>query len=165
MRRPRVRVGQGVDAHRLVSGRPLVLGGVPIEYDRGLEGHSDGDVLLHAIANALLGAAGRGDLGRHFPSSSHELEGISSRVILERVAGWVRDEGFEIGNVDATILAQEPRLAPHSAKMEAMIAATLNVHQDQVNVKITSSDGLGAIGRGEGISAIAVALIERRGAA
>jgi len=162
MPRPRVRVGQGIDAHRLAPGRALVLGGVPLEYDRGLEGHSDGDVLLHAIANALLGAAGHGDLGRHFPSSSHELEGISSRVILERVAGWLRDEGWVIGNVDATVIAEAPRLGPHTAKMEAMIAATLDVHQDQVNVKITSSDGLGAVGRGEGISASAVALVERR---
>jgi 2-C-methyl-D-erythritol 2,4-cyclodiphosphate synthase len=163
MHRPRFRVGQGIDAHRLVEGRALVLGGVPIEHDRGLDGHSDGDVVLHAIANALLGAAGHGDLGRHFPSSSHELEGISSRVILERVVGWVREEGFEVGNVDATVVAEEPRLGPHSAKMEAMIAATLNVHQDQVNVKITSTDTLGSIGRGEGISASAVALVERRG--
>jgi 2-C-methyl-D-erythritol 2,4-cyclodiphosphate synthase len=160
--RPRIRVGQGVDAHRLVPGRALLLGGVPIEHDRGLEGHSDGDVLLHAIANALLGAIGRGDLGQHFPSSSHELEGISSRVILEQVVGWVREGGWRIGNVDATVVAQEPRLAPHSAKIEAMIAATLNVHQDQVNVKITSSDTLGAVGRGEGISATAVVLVERR---
>jgi 2-C-methyl-D-erythritol 2,4-cyclodiphosphate synthase len=162
MRRPRMRVGQGIDAHRLVTGRPLVLGGVPIEHDRGLEGHSDGDVLLHAIANALLGAGGHGDLGRHFPSSSHEFEGISSRVILERVAGWLREEGFEIANVDATVVAQEPRLGPQSTRMEAMIAATLDVHQDQVNVKITSTDTLGAVGRGEGISAVAVALLERR---
>lgn len=154
-----VRVGQGVDAHRLVPGRPLVLGGVPVPFERGLEGHSDGDVLLHAIASALLGALGRGDLGRHFPSSSHELEGVSSRLILERVAGWVRDDGFEVGNVDATIVAEAPRLAPHTAKMEAMIAATLEVPQDAVNVKVTSSDALGAVGRGEGISATAVALL------
>lgn len=158
---PRIRVGQGVDAHRLVAGRPLVLGGVPIEHDRGLEGHSDGDVLLHAIASALLGAAGHGDLGRHFPSSSHELEGISSRVILERVAARLREERWAVANVDATVVAQEPRLGPWSTKMEAMIAATLDLHQDQVNVKITSTDALGAIGRAEGISATAVALIER----
>ena len=158
---PRVRVGQGVDAHRLEPGRPLVLGGVPIDHDRGLEGHSDGDVLLHAIANALLGAVGRGDLGRHFPSSSHEFEGISSRILLERVVGWVREEGYELANVDSTLVAQEPRLGPYSAKMEATIAATLNVRQDQVNVKITSTDTLGAVGRGEGISATAVVLVER----
>ncbi|MBW2314552.1 MAG: 2-C-methyl-D-erythritol 2,4-cyclodiphosphate synthase [Deltaproteobacteria bacterium] len=157
-----MRVGQGIDAHRLEAGRPLVLGGVPIEHDRGLEGHSDGDVLLHAITNALLGAVGRGDLGRHFPSSNHEIEGISSRVILEQVMGWVRDDGYRLANVDATIVAQEPRLGPHTAKIEAMVAATLDVHQAQVNVKVTSTDGLGAIGRAEGISAIAVALIERR---
>ena len=161
MEPPRMRVGQGVDAHRLEAGRPLILGGVPIEHDRGLEGHSDGDVLLHAIANALLGAVGRGDLGQHFPSSSQEFAGISSRVILERVVGWVREDGYEVANVDATILAQEPRLGPHAAKIEAMIAATLNVHQGQVNLKITSTDALGAIGRGEGISATAVALVER----
>jgi len=156
-----MRVGQGLDAHRLVEGRPLVLGGVPIEHDRGLEGHSDGDVLLHAIASALLGAAGHGDLGRHFPSSSHEFEAISSRVILERVIGWVREEGWEVANVDVTVVAQEPRLRPYSAKMEAMIAATLNVDQGRVNLKLTSTDTLGAIGRGEGIAASAVALLER----
>jgi len=157
----RMKVGQGLDAHRLVPGRPLVLGGVPIAHDRGLEGHSDGDVLLHAIANAVLGALGRGDLGVHFPSSSHEFEGISSRVILGRVAGWVRDDGYAVSNVDATVVAQEPRLAPHAVKMEAMIAATLEIPQDRVNVKVTSTDTLGAIGRAEGISASAVALLER----
>jgi len=158
-----MRVGQGVDAHRLVEGRPLLLGGVPIEHERGLEGHSDGDVLLHAIANALLGAAGHGDLGRHFPSSSHELEGISSRVILERVADRLRQDGWGLANLDATVVAQAPRLGHLTAKMEAMIAATLDVHQDQVNVKVTSTDTLGAVGRGEGISATAVALVERAG--
>lgn len=159
----RLRVGQGIDAHQLVPGRALVLGGVPIEHDRGLEGHSDGDVLLHAIASALLGALGRGDLGRHFPSSSHEIEGISSRVILEQVAGWMRADGFTLANLDATVVAQQPRLAPYTVKMEAMIAATLDVPQDRVNVKVTSTDTLGAIGRGEGISATAVALLERPG--
>ncbi len=156
------RIGQGVDAHRLVPERPLVLGGVPVPHDRGLEGHSDGDVLLHAITSALLGAMGRGDLGRHFPSSSHELEGIDSRVMLDRVAGWLREDGWAIGNVDATIVAQEPRLGVHTAKMEAMIAATLRTPQDHVNVKVTSTDAMGAVGRGEGISASAVALIVPR---
>jgi 2-C-methyl-D-erythritol 2,4-cyclodiphosphate synthase len=152
-----------VDAHRLVPGRPLVLGGVPVPHDRGLEGHSDGDVLLHAIASALLGALGRGDLGRHFPSSSHELEGVSSRLIVERVMEWVREDGYEVGNVDATVVAEAPRLAPHVAKIEAMVAATLNVPQAAVNVKVTSTDSLGAVGRGEGISATAVALLVAKG--
>ncbi len=158
-----MRVGQGVDAHRLVAGRPLLLGGVPIPHDRGLEGHSDGDVLLHAVASALLGALGRGDLGRHFPSSSHEFAGIDSKRIVEQVGRWVHEDGYRISNLDATVIAQEPRLAPHTAKMEAMIAAVLSIPQGDVNVKVTSTDSLGAVGRGEGISASVVALIERRG--
>ena len=125
--RPRIRVGQGIDAHRLVAGRALVLGGVPIEHDRGLEGHSDGDVLLHAVANALLGALGRGDLGRHFPSSNPEFEGISSRVLLDQVMGWVREEGYAVANLDATVVAQEPRLGPYAEKMEATTAASLEI--------------------------------------
>ncbi|NNL65620.1 MAG: 2-C-methyl-D-erythritol 2,4-cyclodiphosphate synthase [Myxococcales bacterium] len=156
-----VRIGQGVDAHRLVAGRPLRLGGVSVPHDKGLEGHSDGDVLLHAIASALLGALGRGDLGRHFPSSDPALEGIDSARLLERVCGLASEAGYRLGNLDATIVAQEPRLAPHAAAMEATIAATLGASEERVNVKITSSDGLGAIGRGEGIAATAVVLLER----
>jgi len=154
-----VRIGQGFDAHRLVPGRPLVLGGIPIPSERGLEGHSDGDVLLHAVASALLGALGEGDLGRHFPSSDPALAGIPSRAIVERVAGLVHAAGLAIGNVDATIVAEAPRLAPHLAKMQAALADALGTDPARVNVKATSTDGLGAIGRGEGIAALAVALL------
>ena len=154
-----MRVGQGFDAHRLVAGRPLRLGGVEIPFDRGLEGHSDGDVLLHAIASALLGAIGAGDLGRHFPSSDLDLEGIASGEILRQVVSRVRGDGFRVGNVDATLIAQAPRLAPHLAKLEASVAALLGTSSDLVNVKATSTDGLGAIGAGEGIAASAVVLL------
>ena len=154
-----MRIGQGFDAHRLVAGRPLRLGGVEIPHARGLEGHSDGDVLLHAVASALLGALGEGDLGRHFPSSDPKLAGIASREILERVVARVRAAGLAIGNVDATVVAQEPRLAPHLEKIQAGVADALGTDPARVNVKATSTDGLGAIGRGEGIAAHAVALL------
>ena len=154
-----MRIGQGVDAHKLVPGRRLVLGGVEIPCDRGLEGHSDGDVLLHAVASALLGAMGEGDLGRHFPSSDPALNGVASREILARVAERLATAGFAVGNVDATIVAQAPRLAPHREKMEDNIALSLGVPPERVNVKVTSTDHLGFIGRGEGIAALAVALI------
>lgn len=158
-----MRIGQGIDAHRLAPGRPLRLGGVEIPYSRGLEGHSDGDVLLHAITSSLLGALGEGDLGRHFPSSDPKLAGISSGVLLEDVAARVRAAGFTIVNVDATVVAQEPRLAPHLEAMRARVAALLGVEAARVNVKATSTDGLGAIGRGEGIAAQAVALLSGAG--
>ena len=154
-----MRIGQGVDAHRLVAGRRLLLGGIEIPSERGLEGHSDGDVLLHAVASALLGALGEGDLGRHFPSSDPELAGISSRAIVERVAALVRAAGLAVGNVDATVVAQAPRLAPYLEKMRDALADALGVDSSRVNVKATSTDGLGAIGRGEGIAALAVALL------
>lgn len=154
-----MRIGQGVDAHRLVPGRRLVLGGVEIPGDRGLEGHSDGDVLLHAVASALLGAMGEGDLGRHFPSSDPALQGVASREIVARVVEMLAAAGFAVGNVDATIVAQEPRLGPHREKMESNLAAVLGVPPERVNVKVTSTDRLGFIGRGEGIAALAVALI------
>jgi 2-C-methyl-D-erythritol 2,4-cyclodiphosphate synthase len=154
-----MRIGQGFDAHRLVAGRTLRLGGIEVPYERGLEGHSDGDVLLHAIASALLGALGAGDLGRHFPSSDPKLAGIASGEILRRVAERVRADGFRVGNVDATVVAQAPRLAPHLAKFEASIAALLGIGSEAVNVKATSTDGLGAIGAGDGIAATVVALL------
>jgi len=156
-----VRIGQGFDAHRLEPGRPLRLGGIEVPHDRGLAGHSDGDVLLHVVASALLGALGEGDLGRHFPSSDPALAGIDSGEILSRVAVMVRERGYVVGNVDGTIVAQEPRLAPHLEKMRSAIAERLGVAADLVNVKVTSTDRLGAIGRGEGIAAQAVALLVR----
>ena len=157
-----MRIGQGLDAHALVPGRALVLGGIAIPFERGLAGHSDGDVLLHAIASALLGALGEGDLGRHFPSSDPALAGIASGEILARVAARVRAAGFGVENVDATVVAQAPRLAPHLGAMEREIARTLAIGTERVNVKATSTDGLGAIGRGEGIAAQAVVLLDAR---
>jgi 2-C-methyl-D-erythritol 2,4-cyclodiphosphate synthase len=156
-----MRIGQGVDAHRLVEGRPLLLGGVAIPHERGLEGHSDGDVLLHALASALLGAMGLGDLGSHFPSSDPELEGVSSAKLVSRVMAMLGERGLRVGNVDATVVAQEPRLGPHLEKMRASVADLLGVDIERVNVKVTSTDHLGALGRGEGIAALAVALLEQ----
>jgi 2-C-methyl-D-erythritol 2,4-cyclodiphosphate synthase len=155
-----VRIGHGYDAHRLVPARPLRLGGVDVPHPRGLEGHSDGDVLLHAIASALLGALGDGDLGRHFPSSDRSLAGIASSELLARVAERVRAAGLRLAHLDSTIVAQEPRLAGFLEKMRDQIAAVLGAPPERVNVKVTSPDGLGAIGRGEGIEAHAVVLLE-----
>jgi 2-C-methyl-D-erythritol 2,4-cyclodiphosphate synthase len=156
-----VRIGQGFDAHRLVAGRPLRLGGVEIPHPRGLEGHSDGDVLLHAVASALLGALGEGDLGRHFPSSDASLAGVSSAALLSRVVARMGERGYALGNLDATVVAQAPRLAPHQDAMRERIAKLLDAAPERVNVKVTSTDGIGAIGRGEGIAAFAVVLLER----
>jgi 2-C-methyl-D-erythritol 2,4-cyclodiphosphate synthase len=156
-----VRIGQGVDAHALAPGRPLVLGGVAIPHDRGLAGHSDGDVLLHAVASALLGALGDGDLGTHFPSSDPSLAGIASGEIVRRVMARVRAAGFALGNVDATVIAEAPRLAPHVGAMRASLAHLVDATEASVNVKVTSSDGLGALGRREGIAASAVVLLVR----
>jgi 2-C-methyl-D-erythritol 2,4-cyclodiphosphate synthase len=153
------RIGQGIDAHRLVSGRPLILGGVSIPHERGLEGHSDGDVLLHAIADALLGALGENDLGRHFPSSDGSLRGVASSEILSKVMAISRERGFRVVNLDATVVAQEPRLAPHQNQMETAVAGALGIPAEAVNLKVTSTDQLGAIGRGEGMAAMAVVLL------
>lgn len=158
-----MRIGQGFDAHRLVSGRPLVLGGTPVPCDRGLEGHSDGDVLLHAIADAVLGALAQGDLGQHFPSSDESLRGVDSSAILARVAGLMREQGLAVGNLDATVIAQAPRLAPYQEKMRANVAALLGAPAERVNVKLTTTDALGALGREEGIAALAVVLLEPGG--
>jgi len=156
-----VRVGQGFDAHRLVPGRPLWLGGVEIPFERGLEGHSDGDVLLHAAASALLGALGLGDLGSHFPSSDERLRGASSRGILERVAERMRAAGYRIGNLDATLIAEVPRLAPFRERMQAELASLVGAPPGSVNLKLTSTDRLGALGRAEGIAALCAVLLTR----
>ena len=155
-----VRVGQGFDVHQLVEGRRLVLGGVEVESERGLDGHSDGDALLHAITDAVLGALGQGDLGTHFPSSDASLEGIASGELLARAMTLAREAGFRVGNCDATVVAQAPRLAPYQTAMRSGVAKALGADEGVVNVKITSTDHLGAIGRGEGIAALAVVLLE-----
>lgn len=155
-----IRVGQGFDAHRLVEGRPLWLGGVTVPHERGLEGHSDGDVLLHAVASALLGALGEGDLGLWFPSHDARLRDVRSCDLLARVVARVAERGFAIGNVDTTVIAQEPRLAPHRKAIAEALAKQLGIAGERVNVKVTSTDELGAIGRGEGIAAQAVVLLQ-----
>lgn len=154
-----MRIGQGLDVHRLVPGRRLVLGGVEIPFERGLEGHSDGDVLFHAVADALLGALGEGDLGRHFPSSDDRWRGVASREILGDVVMKMTERGLQVENVDATIVAQVPRLAPFQASMRSALAECLGASEDRVNVKLTSTDHLGMIGREEGILAQAVILL------
>lgn len=156
------RIGQGFDVHQLVAGRKLVIGGVEIAHAYGLLGHSDADVLLHAICDALLGAAALGDIGRHFPDSDPHYKGIDSRELLRRVAGLVSEEGFVVGNVDATIVAEAPRMAPHIPVMAANIAADLGIDASRVNVKATTTEKLGFAGRGEGIAAQAVCLLVPR---
>lgn len=155
------RIGQGFDAHQLVEGRRLVLGGIEIPHERGLAGHSDGDALLHAISDAILGALGHGDLGQHFPSSDPQLRGVASGRILTRVVDRMKQQRFVLANLDATIIAQEPRLAPFQAKMRENLCGLLESAPERVNLKVTSSDRLGAVGRGEGIAALAVVLLER----
>jgi 2-C-methyl-D-erythritol 2,4-cyclodiphosphate synthase len=155
-----VRVGQGFDVHALVKGRKLVLGGVTIPFEKGLAGHSDADVLVHAVCDALLGAAALGDIGRHFPDSDPKYKNADSRAFLREVGAKVRDAGFSIANVDATILAEAPKMALHIPTMVANLAADLEIRADQVNVKAKTAERLGAIGRGEGIAAEAIALIE-----
>jgi 2-C-methyl-D-erythritol 2,4-cyclodiphosphate synthase len=153
------RVGTGFDVHRLAPGRPLVLGGVLVPSDRGLEGHSDGDCLIHAVCDALLGAAAAGDMGAHFPSSDPRWRGAESRVFLQHVAGLLREKGFAVENVDATLIAQGPALAPHLPAMREALSGLLGVGLGSVSVKAKSADHLGALGRGEGIAAQAVALV------
>ena len=155
-----MKIGQGYDVHQLAPNRRLMLAGVEIPADLGLEGHSDGDVLLHAVADAILGALGQGDLGRHFPSSDERWRGVDSGQILGRVVEMMREAGFAIGNVDATIIAQVPRLAPHQKAMHERLAGLLAASPAAVNLKLTSTDSLGAIGRGEGIAALAVVLLD-----
>lgn len=154
-----MRIGQGFDVHGLVEGRKLIIGGVDIAYHLGLAGHSDADVLLHAICDALLGAAGLGDIGRHFPDTDSRFKGIDSRHLLREVLRLVALKGYHVGNVDAVIIAQAPRMAPHIPQMEANIAADLGVDVDCVNVKATTTERLGYTGRGEGIAAQAVCLL------
>lgn len=154
-----VRIGSGYDVHRLVKGRDLILGGVAIDFEKGLLGHSDADVLVHSVCDALLGAAGLGDIGFHFPDSDHEFKDISSLVLLERCRELIENRGYTIENIDCTVFAERPKLAPHRSAMEKNIAARLGVDQDKINVKATTTEGLGFAGRGEGIGAHTVVLI------
>lgn len=154
-----MRIGQGYDVHRLVAGRRLILGGVEIPWEKGLLGHSDADVLTHAVMDALLGAAALGDIGQHFPDTDPAYEGISSIELLKRVSELLDEAGYVIENIDATIIAQQPKLAPWRPQMAANIAASLGLDTDQVSVKATTEEGLGFTGSGEGISATAVALL------
>jgi 2-C-methyl-D-erythritol 2,4-cyclodiphosphate synthase len=155
-----MRVGQGIDAHAFRDGGTLVLGGVTIPYDRSLEAHSDGDVVLHALCDALLGAASLGDIGRHFPPDDAAYENIDSRVLLRRVAGLLLEQGFDVANADLTIVAQTPKLAPFIDTMCENISADLQVTVEQVNVKATTTEHLGFTGRGEGIAAFAIVLLD-----
>jgi 2-C-methyl-D-erythritol 2,4-cyclodiphosphate synthase len=154
-----MRIGQGFDVHQLVEGRRLIIGGVDIPCEKGLLGHSDADVLLHAICDALLGAAALGDIGRHFADSDAKFKNIDSRILLREVAHMVRGQGFCVGNVDATIIAQAPKMAPYIAQMIEHIAADLHLERSAVNVKATTTEHLGYTGRGEGIAAQAVVLL------
>ena len=154
-----MRIGQGFDVHALVEGRRLIMGGVEVPYQLGLAGHSDADVLLHAICDALLGAVGLGDIGRHFPDNDPAFKGADSRKLLREVMRLVALEGFHVVNVDATIIAQAPKMAPYISQMEANIAADLDVDTGVVNVKATTTERLGYTGRGEGIAAQAVCLL------
>jgi 2-C-methyl-D-erythritol 2,4-cyclodiphosphate synthase len=154
-----VRIGHGFDAHQLAEGYALVLGGVHIPYARGLAGHSDGDVLLHAVASALLGALGVGDLGAHFPSGDPRWKGAASAEFVRHALALVQARGYALGNLDATLIAERPRLAPHQPAMRKQVAEVLGANEADVNVKVTSTDALGAIGRGEGIAAQVVVLL------
>lgn len=156
------RVGFGYDVHRLVEGRALMLGGVEVPFERGLDGHSDADVLLHALIDALLGAAGLGDIGAHFPSSDISLQGISSVSMLRRVMAMAKEAGWHVENIDGTIVAQQPRLSSYAPKMKAAIAAALGIEEGRVNVKSKTTDGLGFTGAGEGMTAYCVVMLARQ---
>jgi 2-C-methyl-D-erythritol 2,4-cyclodiphosphate synthase len=157
-----MRIGQGFDVHQLVTGRKLIIGGVDIPYEKGLLGHSDADVLLHAICDALLGAAALGDIGKHFADTDAKFKDIDSRILLRDVMAKIAAAGYRVGNVDATIIAQAPKMAPHIPQMAANIAADLGIALNAVNVKATTTEKLGYAGRGEGIGAQAVALLLSR---
>ena len=155
-----MRIGMGYDVHKLVEGRDLIIGGVTIPYEKGLLGHSDADVLLHAISDALLGAAALGDIGKHFPDSDPAYKGISSLLLLKKVGELIAEQGFFIENIDATIIAQKPKMAPYLQEMRENIAGVLQIDVSQVNVKATTEEGLGFTGAGEGIASQAVCLLE-----
>lgn len=155
-----MRIGHGYDVHRLKEGRKLILGGVEIPWELGLDGHSDADVLIHAVMDALLGAAALGDIGKWFPDTDPQYRGISSVLLLQRVAALLRERGYRVGNVDVTVIAQRPKLLPHIPKMRDNLARALDVELDQINIKATTEEGLGFTGTGEGMAAHAVCLLE-----
>lgn len=154
-----IRIGQGYDVHRLSEGRKMILGGVEIPADKGPLGHSDADVLLHAICDALLGAIGLGDIGKHFPDTDQAFKNISSIILLEKVYALITERNYRVGNVDATLVLQKPKIAPHVPAMKKNIAAVLHVEEDRVSIKATTSEGLGFVGVGDGVVAYAVALV------
>jgi 2-C-methyl-D-erythritol 2,4-cyclodiphosphate synthase len=158
-----LRIGHGYDVHAYVAGRPLILGGVTIPYEKGLAAHSDGDAVIHALCDALLGAAALGDIGAHFPDTDPQFRNIDSRILLRRVAGLLREHGYRVANADVTIIAQAPKMVPHIAAMRANLAADLNLDVAQLNIKATTSEGMGFIGRREGVAVHAVALVESSG--
>ena len=155
-----MRIGHGYDVHKLVEGRDLILGGVKIDYEKGLLGHSDADVLLHAVSDALLGAAGLGDIGKHFPDTDPQYKGADSLVLLQVVAQRVKEAGYRVSNIDVTMIAQKPKLAPHIPQMRSNIAAAVGIGEDRVNVKATTEEKLGFTGEGLGMSCHAVCLLE-----
>lgn len=157
----KIRVGFGYDVHRLVEGRELWLGGIRLEYDKGLLGHSDADVLIHAICDALLGAANMRDIGYHFPDTAGEFENIDSKILLKKTVQFIATKGYRVGNIDATICAERPKLNPHIPQMKQTLAAVMGVEEDDVSIKATTTEKLGFTGRQEGISAYATVLIER----
>ena len=154
-----MRIGQGFDVHQLVVGRKCIIGGVDIPFEKGLDGHSDADVLLHAICDALLGAAALGDIGKHFPPTDMRYKGIDSRTLLRHVAALLKTHGYSVGNIDSTVICELPKLSPHTAQMRANIAEDCGVDIDAINVKATTTEKLGFTGRGEGIAAEAVCII------
>ena len=156
------RIGNGYDVHRLIKGRKLILGGVDIPHGLGLDGHSDADVLCHALCDSLLGASGAGDLGKYFPDTDNKWKGVSSLVLLEKSGELVAERGFQISNIDTTIVAQQPKIGPHIESMTANISETLKIDPTQINIKATTTEGLGFTGREEGIAAYAVALLQTK---
>lgn len=155
-----MRIGLGYDVHKLVENRELIIGGVNIPYEKGLLGHSDADVLLHAIMDSILGAAALGDIGKHFPDTDNKYKGISSIELLQQVGLFIGENGYEIGNIDATIIAQKPKMAPHIENMRKNIALTLNISLEQINIKATTEEGLGFTGSGCGISSQSICLLK-----
>lgn len=156
-----IRVGQGYDVHQLVEGRPLVLGGVTVDHNKGLAGHSDADVLVHSLCDALLGAAGKGDIGQHFPDTDSSYKNIDSRILLRKVMSLLQADDWQLVNADLTIIAQAPKLAPHIPQMRSLLSNDMNIDETQLNIKATTTEELGYCGREEGIAALAIVLLER----